>query len=173
MTLTPSVRLPFLPLLGAAILCGCSRTPAPTSQSGGAVDTLRLTVEPIEEVARASSTGIEEPRRTIVRTEAQWRELWGELAARVIPPSEPPAVDFDRRMVIVAAMGRRPTGGYSISIEEVRATADSLHVSVVETSPGPGCLTTQALTAPVAAVSVERHPGAPVFLEREETRDCG
>lgn len=159
-------------VLGALLLLGCTnaQTP-PASEASASADTLRLSVRPVEEVA-AAYAGIQEPRRAVVRTETEWRELWRELAAGTLPPPEPPTIDFVTRMVIVAAMGRRPTGGYGIAIEEVRATTDSLYVTVVETSPGAGCLTTQALTAPVAAVSVERHPAEPVFREREEVRDC-
>jgi len=44
---------------------------------------------------------------------------------------------------------------------------------VVETSPGPNCMTTMALTQPVELVAV---PAAGAegwdFLDREERRDC-
>lgn len=169
----PAVGSSLASVLGALLLLGCTnaQTP-PASEASASADTLRLSVRPIKEVAGAAYTGIQEPRRALVRTESEWRELWRELTAGTLPPPEPLTIDFETRMVIVAAMGRRPTGGYGIAIEEVRATTDSLYVTVVETSPGAGCLTTQALTAPVAAVSVERHPAEPVFREREEDRDC-
>lgn len=164
-----------VPLVAWLILGGCSNARTangddPRIGERAAADTTRLAIQPVEGVA--SYTGIEEPRRALLRTEAEWRELWAELAAGRIPPPELPVIDFGSRMVIVAAMGRRPTGGYAISIEDVRATEDVLYVTVVETSPGAGCMTTQALTAPVAVVTVERHPGEPVFREREEALDC-
>ena len=130
-------------------------------------------MQPIPKIGGAAYTGVDEPLRAIIRTQSEWREVWGRLAAGTIPPPEPPAVDFERRMVIMAALGVKPTGGYAIEIEDVRATPDSLYITVFETSPGPGCITTQAFTAPVAVVAVERHPGEPVFREREEIRDCG
>ncbi len=164
-------RCRIVGLLGVLLLPGCSNAQnPPLAERAATADTLGIL--PIEAVADPAYSGIQERRRTIVRTESEWRQIWGELAAGRIPPPEPPAIDLEHRMVIVAAMGRRSTGGYAISIESVRAPADSLYVTVVEISPGAGCLTTQALTAPVAAVAVERHAGEPVFVEREETHDC-
>ena len=165
-----------VPLVAWLIVGGCSNAHTANGDDPGvgeraAADTTRLAIQPVEGVD-VSYTGIEEPRRALLRTEAEWRELWTALAAGRIPPPEPPVIDFASRMVIVAAMGRRPTGGYAISIEDVRATEDTLFVTVVETSPGAGCMTNQALTAPVAVVTVERHAGEPVFREREEVQDC-
>lgn len=129
----------------------------------------RLQTEPVHEEAYS---GIGESRRAVVRTQAEWRGLWDELAGRQIPRPEPPEIAFDRRMVVVATMGTRPTGGYTIEIEGVHAAEDRVYVEVVEKSPGAGCLTTQALTAPAVAVAVEVRSGEATFLEREATHDC-
>lgn len=118
-------------------------------------------------------SGLEDRRRAVLRTEAEWRELWNEIAGRQVPPPEPLEVDFELRMVIVAAMGSRPTGGHAIAIESVRAEGDRIVVGVVETSPGAGCMTTQAFTAPVVAVTVEKRPGDAVFVERAVSEPCG
>ena len=56
--------------------------------------------------------------------------------------------------MIAAAAGERHTGGHSIAIERVTRTPDGLAVEVVETVPGPGCATTQAVTQPVDVVVV-------------------
>jgi hypothetical protein len=47
-----------------------------------------------------------------------------------------------------------------------------LRVVVRETSPGPMCGVTAALTAPVHMVRVPRSDGAPVFIEQATTRSC-
>lgn len=119
-----------------------------------------------------SYSGIDERRRNLVRTEAEWHELWSEIAGHRVPPPEPPQVDFERRMVIVAAMGSKPTGGYAIDIARVRTEGDRIVVEVVETSPGPGCMTTQAFTAPVVAVTVEKRAGEAEFEERVVSEPC-
>jgi hypothetical protein len=40
----------------------------------------------------------------------------GHLVPTIIPAA--PDIDFSREMIIVAAMGPRPTSGYAITIEE-------------------------------------------------------
>ena len=76
-------------------------------------------------------------------------------------------------MVVVASMGGRATGGYSIEIVRVAETTDRLYVEVREVSPGRSCIVTMAGTAPVTAVRVPRRDLPVEFVERAETRDCG
>lgn len=153
--------------LGTAAACGGQSSPAgepPAETTPAASRAL-----PIE----ASYTGIEEPLRTLIRTEREWEDLWSRLAANRIPRPSPPAVDFSDEVVVVVAMGTRPSGGHAIRIDSVRYAKDTLWVDVTSVAPGAGCLTTQALTAPVAAVAVERRPNVTGrFVDREETRDC-
>lgn len=124
-----------------------------------------------EKLIESPNSGIEERRRLVVRGDADWRALWSEATSNIAPAPEPPAVDFGTEMVVVAAMGRRPSGGYSIEIDEVRRADGRLYASVVETSPGPGCFATQALTAPLVAVRVPRADDV-TFVDSEATRDC-
>lgn len=118
-------------------------------------------------------TGLDRPLRSLVRGEREWADLWSHLGSNRIPRPSPPPVDFGREVVVVAAMGTRPTGGYAIRIDSVRYERDTLWVDVTSVSPGPGCVTTQALTAPVAALAVERRPNVTArFVDREEIERC-
>ncbi len=76
------------------------------------------------------------------------RPAWSSGTTAPTPASGPPwaaergpAVDFSRDIVIVAAAGQRATGGNAIAVERVNRTGDGLAVEVVETNPGPGCMT--------------------------------
>ena len=60
-----------------------------------------------------------------------------------------PAVDFGTRMVIVAALGRQTTGGYSITIGGATRESELIVVKIVQQSPGSGCATTAGFTEPV------------------------
>jgi hypothetical protein len=75
-------------------------------------------------------------------------------------------------MVLIAAMGRRPTGGYGIVIESVHRADGKLFARVEAHSPGPTCFVTQALTAPVTAVRVARSDEPVEFLERSSVTEC-
>ncbi len=117
-------------------------------------------------------SGIKDARRLVIRDAAGWAALWDAVVGARTPRPQPPAVDFNREMVIVAAMGQRGTGGYAISIDEVRREDDGLAVVVRETSPGSGCFLTQAFTAPVTAVRLPASDAPVRFIERKETQDC-
>lgn len=153
------------PLVGAA----CNGQQIPPGEPPA--ETTPVTPRPIP--IEASYTGIEEPLRTLVRGQREWEDLWSRLAANRIPRPAPPPVDFSEEVVVVAAMGTRPSGGYAIRIDSLRYAKDTLWVDVTSLIPGPSCLTTQALTAPVAAVAVERRPNVTArFVDREEARSC-
>ena len=159
-------------VLAAGLLAGaCANGTTHPNETQPPPGVTVLATDPIEEVARGTYTGIEDRRRVVIRTQADWEAFWNELTRTISPPEPAPAIDFSRRMVIAAAMGTRSSGGFTIDIVSVRAR-DMIAVEVLETSPGPSCAVTMALTAPVTAVSVERRDGQVNFIERAETRDC-
>ncbi len=152
-----------------ATACG-TQSSVPTDQRVNIPDdAVVLTMEPLFTVPHS---GIEESRRLVIREEDEWNALWGDVMINLAPKPEAPAVDFDRFMVIVAAMGTRSTGGYTISIVEVRAMEVQLLAVVREVSPGSGCFVTDALSAPVTAVRVPRSDEPVSFDDRSETQDC-
>ena len=155
--------------LGAICVSACTAAAPPSSDPpAGSVE---VSAAPI--AINGSYTGVDEPLRALVRSEGEWRDLWARLAVNRIPVPAPPEIDFSERVVVVAAMGTRPTGGHAIRIDRVSYAGDTLWVEVTSVVPGASCVTTQALTAPVAAVSVERQPNVSArFLDREETLDC-
>jgi hypothetical protein len=84
-----------------------------------------------------------------------------------------PAVDFSRDVVVAVSAGQRPTGGHEIAIERVINNGGELTVEVVETTPGPNCMTTASLTQPVDVVVVPGvAPRSWSFVERKEVRGC-
>lgn len=160
-------------VLIAAAACAGAGAPsegeeADVSPSLGPVET--------EELFREQHTGFEEARRQVVRDADAWRDVWATAHEGRAPVPPVPEVDFSTQSVVLAAMGQRPTGGYEVAIREVARTEEGLVVAVRETSPGEGCMVTQALTAPAVAVRI-RVAGAPAssatFEVTEERRDCG
>lgn len=119
-------------------------------------------------IGQWTRTGIGESRRLVIRDANAWADLWSELGA-----GDRPAVDFTRNVVVVAAAGQRPTGGYEIAVDGVRQTAGELTIQVVETTPGPNCSTTASSTQPVDVVVVPAvKPTSWSFVDRKEVRGC-
>lgn len=126
----------------------------------------------VDTLVCASYSGVTERRRDVIVSDAEWRAFWELVHARVTPMPPALELDFAESVVIVAAMGGRVTGGYTIDIDGVHRTAEGVVIEVTETSPGAGCLLTQAMTWPVVAVAVPRVGGEVAFIERESVRDC-
>ena len=141
---------------------------APELPSGG----VAVEFDPVVEVISMVIGGPQEPTRSVLRDEQSWLEFWRALTAVVSPAPEPPTVDFTADMVLVAAMGRRATGGFAVSVEGVYTSDGALYVDVLERSPGVGCLSAQVITTPVTAVRVRVHDGSVQFVTREQSGPC-
>lgn len=147
---------------------GCGLAPV----TGVPADATLVPDDRVEPLLEESSGGLDEEAREVVRTPELWTETWQALYEGRSPVPERPAVDFERSMVIVAATGSRPTGGYEIEVESVHRHGESLFVVVRATSPGDDCMVTQALTAPTTAVRVPRVDGDVEFVEEESVHEC-
>lgn len=162
------MRIAILALILASLRTGpCGSPTAPLAQvpaGAQAVETETILSQPW--------SGIAESRSVVIRDADAWSRFWAEATANVDPAPEPPAIDFNASMVIAAAMGTRPSGGYAISIDEVRMGDEALFAVLREVSPGAGCVTIDALTAPVAAVRLERSDAPVTFVQRRETQAC-
>ncbi|HEX2219621.1 MAG TPA: protease complex subunit PrcB family protein [Gemmatimonadales bacterium] len=122
----------------------------------------------IRRIGRWVSSNIRGSRRLVIRDPATWAQFWSELGAGVRPE-----VNFSRDLVIAVASGERSTGGHDIVVQRVTRSDGDLRITVVETSPGPNCMTTMALTQPVDVIMV---PAAGVtgwsFIDSTATSTC-
>jgi hypothetical protein len=141
--------------------------PAPSTEQGyapyGGGGSLEL-----RRIGQWTRTGVGEARRLVIRDANAWAQFWAELGV-----GDRPAVDFSKDVVIAAAAGQRSSGGYEIMVDRVTQQNGELTAEVVETVPGPNCMTTGSLTQPVDVVVV---PGVTAkgwsFVDRKDVRDC-
>ena len=170
-------------LLSAAALCtaaACDEgnliTTDPNLQDGDTVAEVPATATAVTylEIQEATTTvsNIQNRERGIINNTTDWEAYWVRFAGSVNPLPPTPTVDFSAERVVTAAMGGKPTGGFVISVREVRGDSEAIYVVVLETSPGPTCIVTQATTAPAVAVRVPADDRALVFVEETETLDC-
>jgi protease stability complex PrcB-like protein len=123
----------------------------------------------VRQLGAWSQSPYQEPERAVIRDQGALERLWARLGAS----EDMPKVDFATDVVIVAALGQRPSGGYGISVRRAAVEAGKLTAEVVSVKPGAGCVTTMAMTQPVEVVAVAAAKVGEVgFVEREETKDC-
>jgi PrcB C-terminal len=122
-------------------------------------------------VVLASGQGLGDPTRAVIRDSTAWTAFWTQAHALVEPAPPAPAVSFADSMLLVAALGTRSSGGYTVSIDSV-ARGATLRAFVTTVTPGPDCVTTMAINWPVQVVRVPRFDGSVEFIEVEQVRHC-
>ena len=165
-----SSRLLFLGLLASATTGSIGCTGEPSEFPEGAQP---VVIQPIPEAQLDRfSSGITTQQRLVVRDGATWANVWQQIAGNNRPIPAAPSVDFASNVVIVAAMGMKSSGGYSIDVNDVRTVAQDAWISITESSPGAMCSTAGVITTPVAVVIVQRFAGQVTFLEHAVQDNC-
>lgn len=117
-------------------------------------------------------SGIDEPENFVVRDDEGWAKAWQRIQSRSRPVPPAPQVDFEREMIVVAALGRQRSGGFTIRVDRAYREGSATVVIVNAESPGEGCIVTNALTSPVDIAKLPRS-AEPVEIRVETTsRDC-
>jgi PrcB C-terminal len=116
--------------------------------------------------------------RVVIRDRDAWLDLWKRIHRpdpyRVPYPEPPPLpeIDFSREMIVVAAMGRRPTSNYDIIIDGAYERDNRLEVVVRSVENRKGCGAYMIITAPVDIVRLPKTERTVVFREIEVVPDC-
>jgi hypothetical protein len=162
----------WLLLLAAATAKAQRPQLIPEPAAAGVTSALRITRFGDTNEGFAQYSGLADSTRFIVRDAASWATYWSRIHRPFIPEPSLPPVDFSREMVVVAALGKRPTGGYTIRIDQATADSSRLVVSVVRTLPGAGCVVAASITQPVDLVRIPSISLPVTFAERVERADC-
>lgn len=117
------------------------------------------------------NSGFIEPTRRVITDADTWEQVWNAAFSGRRPQAPFPKVDFRREMLVIAAMGTRPSGGYTIHVDSVVET-DELVVHVRSVEPGAGCGTTSAISEPVYIAAVRPSALPTRFVEVVEQDDC-
>jgi len=92
-----------------------------------------------------------------------------ELSLHSIETAKP--VDFRTAQVLASSIGEKPTGGYTVSVTNIEEFEDNVVVTVVQTIPGPACITTQGVTHPFEFVVIPSVKPIEIF-ERQRINQC-
>lgn len=125
----------------------------------------------------ASSTGIRRQLNLLVNDNSQLQAIWKELwKGREEIGGAPPQIDFNSQSVIVAALGGRPSGGYSVTIDVQLSSPTELSILVTEhkpdSKPGSNCIVTAVVTYPTSVMTVPVAAKTATFRSRTITESC-
>lgn len=136
------------PIAALLLIAACSQAPAPSNGAGA-------TAVSFETILQRSIPGQSGPtRREVVRDPNAWRAAWDALREGSDLSAEPPAVDFERQMVILAAMEMQSCVS-KVTIRSVTRTADALVIDLLEAPPAPNCVCITA-ERPIHVIRLER-----------------
>ena len=129
----------------------------------------------IEAIDAGAMGAVAEERREVITDAGALEARWNALYSHRSEVPEPPAINFDERVVVFASLGQRPTGGYRVEL--ARAVHDEdrgvVELTVREVTPGPSCMVQQALTFPYLWAAVEAVDASYVFVEgAPRVADC-
>lgn len=111
--------------------------------------------------------------RQAIRDTASWKDLWFKLRERDsgVLPHEQPAVDFEKKMVILVAMPTQSCVS-KVTIRGITHPPGSLVVDLLEEPPAPNCRCIVA-QRPLHAVTVPRTADPVRFVVTQGVTACG
>jgi protease stability complex PrcB-like protein len=120
----------------------------------------------------SSYSGLIDSLRVVVRDSSAWRQLWQQINRPFIPPPSLPSIDFRREMVVVAALGSRPNGGFDVVIEGAAEDSSGIEIDVRRSSPAAGCPVSAVETQPVDLARLPASARSLRFRERSLVIPC-
>jgi hypothetical protein len=106
-------------------------------------------------IAHDLTSGVDRPRETVARTDAEWAALWRAHAG----DRPAPQVDLTANTIVAVFLGTRMTAGFDVEITGTRREGGALVVEWRETRPPPDAVTAQVITSPAHLVAIPRVEG--------------
>lgn len=121
---------------------------------------------PMEDLELLSESGYSEFNQTeqmVIKSDAALRNAYNHILTKQAVPH----IDWDKKQVVLLAMGQKNTGGYSIAIDKVVKSNKEILVYYKTTGPEKGAMVTQALTAPYVLYTIDNKKDLPVLFKEE------
>lgn len=130
-------KIPFAFLLAIVFACGSGAD--------------KNSKKPLYEVLTQQSTGGAQVRFFEILTEAKEIKMLenDENLKKKIKPGDINTANF-----VILNLGEQNSGGYGITVDKVEETADKIIVTIKETSPAQGEMTTSVMTNPYTIVKI-------------------
>lgn len=126
----------------------------------------------IIELHSGNNGGFKEETTQVITTQDAFAKVWKQAFANYMRKEEMPEVDFNKNTIILVALGEKTSGGYTIKTTNTTVTNNSTIVNVISTSPGKGCMTTEAITYPYQIVQIDKFDNPIKFNITEKVIDC-
>ena len=108
----------------------------------------------------------------VISNQNDFNEVWDKAFSNFTDKEKTPEIDFKNKLILLVTMGQKNSGGYTIKIDQLTETQDNITVTILETSPGKSCVTSEVLTFPYQIVEIDKTTKKLVFETKEKVYDC-
>ncbi|MCB9360522.1 MAG: protease complex subunit PrcB family protein [Flavobacteriales bacterium] len=153
----------YLTLILSIVLVSCANTKNTTPPSK------EITFSSIK---KSNNSGFENPRTQVIVSQVEFEKAWKQAWSRFSDAPQLPTIDFNKKQVLLIALGAKNNGGYGLKIENVTQTKNEITVNYFETKAGEKCMSTQAIVFPFEIIEIEKTAKKVVFKSTEKIIDC-
>ena len=124
---------------------------------------------PVQSIYSSSHCPINRAMLKTVNSQLELSQLFDFAPANFGPkPSDNIEVDFDQQILIVFALGQKPTAGYSLQLIRKQATVkgQKLYLPIRIMEPDQNLIQAQVVTSPCQVYSLPRADYSEIFLEQ-------
>jgi hypothetical protein len=119
-------------------------------------------------IDKGTISGFTVPLQMFISSQKEWVEIWTTRQGSATPKRGHPAVDFDRDVVIVAALGTKDSGGYSLEITRIVRTKDDIQIFIRRAAPPDGAKAATVSTSPFVLARMKKPDRMVTFRDEEK-----
>ena len=144
-------------LVATLLASGCASSRSETAEGGPLA----------RQITQSAHCGLTAPGHVHLKSIEDVEKLEA-LPARNLSLESLKNIEFEREHIVLAAIGQKSTGGYSVTLDSSEIRSGTLELRVRVTEPAPGTMVTQALTTPCAVIAVTAEGWDDIQITRAE-----
>lgn len=144
-------------LAATLVLSGCASSRSETEEGGPLA----------RQITQSAHCGLTAPGHVHLTSRQEVQKLEA-LPGRNLSLEALKTIEFEREHIILAAIGQKPTGGFSVTLDSSEIRSGTLELRVRVTEPASGTIVTQALTTPCAVIAVTAEGWDDIQITRAE-----
>jgi hypothetical protein len=98
--------------------------------------------------------------------------VWLNLFAKYDRKPPIPIIDFENKMLIAIALGKRNSGSYSIQVKSILETKNGININASENKPGASCNTSSVMVYPFQLIEIPRTAKKITCTKTVEVNEC-
>lgn len=116
-----------------------------------------------EPIISSQMGGFTTPQIWVIKEPKALSEVYGQINRTRKPGFKIPKVDLSKETIVAIFMGEKTSGGYAVTVKEVKERAGKIVVDVIETTPKTSDMVVTVITQPFCIIKVNNASKNMVF----------